>query len=73
MITTISTKSSGIEILLKRSIPDFTPADTIQAQQPRKSVWQSSGAQGEAMNRPYSEETVPIASAWNPLVSERQR
>ena len=38
MITTISTNNSGIEILLKRSIPAFTPADTIQAQPPRKSV-----------------------------------
>ena len=72
-MTTMSTNSSGIVTLLNFSMPDFTPADTIHAQPPRNRVWQSSGAQGEAMNPPNSEDTAPIASAWNPAVSERHR
>ena len=50
MMSTISTKSSGIVILLNFSMPDFTPADTITAQPSRKTVWKIIGRPGEEMN-----------------------
>ena len=73
MMSTISTKSSGIVILLNFSMPDFTPADTIQAQPPRKSVWQASGPQGREMKPLKTDDTAPTSSTWKPAVSERHR
>ena len=73
MMTTISTKSSGMENLLNRSMPDFTPAETMAAQPPRKSVWQNSARPGLETNSPKAELTEPSSAAWKPRVSACQR
>ena len=59
--------------LLNFSMPDLTPAETIHAQPSRKSVWKSSGRPGDAMNLPKADDTVPIASAWKPAVTDCHR
>ena len=61
-IATISTKSSGIVILVKRSIPFFTPPSTISDVAARKAKSINTDSAGEDAIRPK----IAVASSGRP-------
>ena len=64
-MTIIKMKRMGIVILLKFSMPLFTPLYTMAAQRPRNMVMQASGIHGEATNS----ENIPVTSSELPAVN----
>ena len=69
-MTTISTKRTGMVILLNLSMPFLTPAKTIPAVIPRKSRRQAMTLKPDAVNSPNIPVTASTLSGWNWMVRD---
>ena len=73
MMTTMSTKSSGIVHLLNRSMPFFTPPRMMTAHIARNTVWQTRGAREEEMKPSKAVPSSCCVTPRKPMERDRSK